>query len=271
MPELPEVENIRRGLMGEKGPRGKSVLGIDVSDRAPAKMFPDDLKKLHGQKLLNLYRRGKVLVLIFEDFALLSHLAMTGTWLLTHDVGKHDMLRLSFSQGVSLVYNDSRKFGWTRIIRRDEIASELQSRKFGPEPFSLLWNAHVLMIAAQKKNREIKLALLDQSVACGVGNIYASEVLFASGIHPQAMTRDLTIDNYRTLSSSIESILRKAIELGGSSVSDYKRPDGSTGGAQSVHRVYAKVGLPCFECGTEIEKIDQKGRSTFFCPECQQL
>lgn len=274
MPELPEVETVVRGLDGLRGAVLEDVVLRRDGWRQPVPMAT--LKAHCGQPVVGLRRRAKWPAVVFADGCLWLHLGMTGQLRLFHAgesvpaPSRHDHLDLRFRDGRLLRFHDARRFGlvaWT-----DGPDSEPPTREpLGPEPLESGWTAAVLGAALQGVRQPIKPTLMDATRVVGVGNIYASEALFRAGIHPQRPAGELDGPAVKRLHAQVLAVLREGIEAGGSTLQDHRQVDGASGGYQDAHQVYGKAGQACPRCGTLVEKVEQAGRSTFFCPTCQPL
>lgn len=275
MPELPEVENVRRSLL--KLVAGKTVEDIQIG-WPKIIHYPLEIEQfqdaLRGQTFRGLDRKGKFLVFELDDYSLVSHLRMEGHYSL-HKKGdpsdKHTHVVFCLTDGMELRYRDVRKFGTMHLFKRGAEADQLPLAKLGPEPFSADFSARYFMERLKKTDRIIKAVLLDQTIVAGLGNIYADEVLFRSGIHPCRSAKTLTVKEAEMLKNQIVQTLNEAIEAGGSSVNTYMNSLGLAGSFQNKLNVYGKKGQECVNCGTIIEKIKAVGRGTHFCPSCQIL
>lgn len=272
MPELPEVEIVRRELSSNIS--NKKIKSIETSDLKLRKAIPN-LDHLVNQKIVLVQRRNKYLILDTINNWIVIHLGMTGQLHFKKDgapVGKHIHLTIHFWDGSFLYYQDARRFGLVETFYKSSypyIDSIPLFKNLGIEPLGVFEEDDFLELFKKRKN--IKSFLLDGSQVCGIGNIYANEILFKSKINPQQNILDLPEQKRKDLYSHIKPTLEKAIELGGSSISDYVHTNGTKGEMQNFYKVYGRVGKPCFDCSTPIEKIVQGGRSTFFCPQCQPL
>lgn len=268
MPELPEVETVRRQL--ERVWKGRTIVKVECG--APSYFFvtsPRTLTRtLLGLKLLWLERVGKTLLAHFQDESrLLLHLGMTGQFLaksLPPDPHVHMVLRLS--GGKVLTFRDVRKFG--KVERLAPGKSSPRLVKLGPDALSI--SEAELKGALQKKRVAIKSALLDQSVLAGVGNIYADEALFRAKIRPTRPARSLKQTEVVALAQIIRSLLKQAVDSGGSTINDYMTPDGELGGFQNFHQVYGKTGEPCPVCHRVLLRRVIGGRSSHYCAACQR-
>lgn len=281
MPELPEVETARIKISSYKGLVVKAVKvgvkpsGDPINLRKP---LPDlaDLNRLVGYRLGKVMRRGKYLFLKFSKFRnspvlyLVCHFGMTGMLNMSRKI-PHEVLRLKGRDGRYLTYNDPRKFGLIDLLVGNEGYKRfLIERDLGPEVFHYKF-CKLYVRKKLKSSRTIKDWLLDQKNVAGIGNIYASEILFRIGIHPLQPAKDVPLDKINSFIDCTRRILNDAVELGGSTINSYASPDGELGGAQNLHLVYGREGKPCTLCHTAITKIAVSGRSTYFCESCQPL
>lgn len=273
MPELPEVEVVRRGVAGAVV--GRTVLGATV--RVPRLRWPvpDDLSGLlAGQVLREAQRRGKYLLLRFDAGWLIVHLGMSGSLTLVAPgtpPRPHDHVDLLF-EAVTLRLHDPRRFGavlWHPVERGAVQAHRLLAR-LGVEPLSEAFTGEWLHAATRGRTVPIKQALLAGGIVVGVGNIYASESLFRAGIRPTVPAGRVTLPRYRRLAQAVRETLAHAIERGGSSLRDFVGTDGTGGHFQAEHLVYDRAGQPCRRCGLPVRAIRQQQRSTFYCPGCQR-
>ena len=276
MPELPEIEVIRRGLqLHLPGRRIEAVFhnGKALRHEVPLK---DMQKVLVGRTIREVGRRAKFLLLHFDAGAvLIIHLGMTGRLGLFPSVSplaKHDHIRWRLDKGLDLRFHDTRRFGSVRLLPAGE-AEDREATVFsavGPEPFSEACSAAYLQRQARRKKQPVKTFLMDMKMLAGVGNIYANECLFTTKIHPARPADDLALDEWQRLILELRAILNHAIDCGGSTISDYLNASGKPGYFQVHFKVYGRTGEPCQCCGTPIEKIQLGGRATYFCPSCQQ-
>lgn len=266
MPELPEVETIKNDLT--KTILGKKITGVCVNDhRVIREPSPAEFKKsLEGLTVKNILRRGKLLILeLSNGRALTIHLKMTGQLVYPGKV-KNSRVAFHLSDGGVLDFNDQRLFGELRLINDWKKLKFVQG--LGPEPFDLTSADFKDMLS--KKKTKIKPLLMDQGFIAGIGNLYASEILFRSKINPQRPGQSLTNEEKETLYREIKKVLTSAIKHGGSSVDDYVRVSGKPGDYVRFHQVYGRKGKPCFVCGSPVKKFTQGGRGTYFCPKCQK-
>lgn len=275
MPELPEVETIRRTL--EVLVLGKTIDDVDIRWGKIIKE-PDDTELfrmlLKGQTIHKIGRRGKFLIFYLDDHSLVSHLRMEGKYGLydeTEPTDKHTHVIFKFTDHTELRYRDVRKFGTMHLHSKGTELDVLPLAKVGPEPFSDEFTPEYLSGALSKTNRFIKTVLLDQRVVAGLGNIYVDEALFHSGIHPERPASSLTKEEIEKLYTSIKETLATAIEKGGSTVRSYVNSQGQMGMFQLELFAYSRKGQPCKRCGTIMERIIVGGRGTVYCPKCQPL
>ena len=268
MPELPEVETTKTSLLPLLEQRVQSVSVYNSSLRWP---IPNDIEKLIGQRLIQLKRRSKYILAEFERNQMLWHLGMSGSFRLCQpndELRKHDHLIINFEDH-QLRYHDPRRFGC--ILWLD---SESQSKlidTLGPEPLSDDFNAAYLQEKLNKKNVGIKIALMDNHVVVGVGNIYATESLFNIGVHPAQPASTLSKTQVEKLVVEVKRILKHAIDLGGSTLRDYTNAMGENGYFQQTLLAYGRTGEMCVNCETPLENLKLGQRASVFCPQCQPL
>lgn len=274
MPELPEVEVVRRQL-------SRVVVGRTVLDVWTAKnsyFFVTPPRKLatalSGRRIDALERHGKYLLFLLDDGArLLAHLGMTGqitTRALERDAHVHLSVQLGpgarGKTGATLTFRDVRKFGKVEWIAPGKSSARLD--KLGPDALAL--DGSLLFDGTRKRKIPIKSALLDQSITAGVGNIYADEALYDARIRPTRAAYKLTRGEADRLARAVTTILATSVSRGGSTINDYIQPDGELGGFQDFHRVYGKTGQPCPSCGAPLARVVLGGRSTHYCTRCQK-
>ncbi|MEH7504332.1 DNA-formamidopyrimidine glycosylase [Neobacillus drentensis] len=275
MPELPEVETVRKTL--KKLVVDKTIKDITVfwpkiiKNPLEVEQFIDALV---GETILDVGRRGKFLIIYTENFALVSHLRMEGKYGLYHKdepFDKHTHVLFHFTDGTELRYRDVRKFGTMHLYKKgDEFLTE-PLIGLGPEPFSEEFTVEYLANKVEKTNRKIKTALLDQKVFVGLGNIYVDEALFRSGIHPERLANTLTKDEIAILHREIVATLSEAVKKGGSTIRSYVNSQGEIGMFQLELYAYGRKGEECKRCGTPLEKTTVGGRGTHYCPHCQKI
>jgi formamidopyrimidine-DNA glycosylase len=288
MPELPEVETVRRGLAPAM--EGARFAKVEVRDRRLRWPLPKDFaKKLEGQTVAGLGRRAKYLLAdLASGDVLMMHLGMSGSFrvgadakpgVYYHEKSKstaHDHVVFHMSNGSVVTFNDPRRFGSMKLITRARIDDEPLLRSLGPEPLGNEFDAAMLAATCAGKKTSLKAALLDQRVVAGLGNIYVCEALFRAKLSPKRQAATLAGRNGKpneravALVEAIKAVLKDAIEAGGSSLRDHRRTDGALGDFQHNFRVYDREGEPCPGCKGKIKRIVQTGRSTFYCPSCQK-
>jgi formamidopyrimidine-DNA glycosylase len=274
MPELPEVETVRRGLVSLV--KGEKIERVVV--RYPKMVTPDAekfAKELKNKQILDIERRGKYLLFKFSDnLAMVSHLRMEGKYSVvdrTEPYNKHDHVIFELENGQDLRYNDTRKFGRMNLVSAGEEMQIGGLKTIGPEPTPETLTLDYLTQQLRQRKRGMKSFLLDQSMIAGLGNIYADEVLWLSQIHPQRVSNTLTDAEIKKLRESIFEELGLAIEAKGTTVFSYLNADGHAGSFQNQLHVYHRQGKPCHRCGAPIERIKVAQRGTHFCPKCQVL
>lgn len=286
MPELPEVETIKREL--EKALKNKVISEVQILWTKTVSPTPaTDFKKLMvGRKILNLERRAKMLLIHLDaGLSLVIHLKMTGQLIFVPHAGKiitgghptpdsqrpgrHTRLIFSFTDGGRLYFNDLRKFGWIRIL--DEKIKKYIGTELGIEPLSETFTtAKVLEIFKRHPRRTVKQLLLDQKLIAGIGNIYADESAFLSQVLPNRQAKTLTEKEITALHKNIIAVLKFSIKKKGTSSRNYLRSNGDKGGFVPHLMVYGRKGEACKKCGAKIIKIKHAGRGTHYCPECQR-
>ena len=268
MPELPEVETTKTSLLPLLG---QTVLKVTVHQPSLRWPIPNDLQKLVGQKLIQLTRRSKYILAQFEQDTMLWHLGMSGSFRICdeHDeLRKHDHFILQLDD-VQLRYHDPRRFGC--ILWLDEYSQSKLIDTLGPEPLSEAFHADYLFNRFKTKNTAIKVAMMDNHIVVGVGNIYATESLFNLGIHPAQPASSLTFQQVEKMVIEIKRILKQAIDLGGSTLRDYSNAMGENGYFQQTLLAYGRAGEMCVNCETTLENLKLGQRASVFCPQCQAL
>lgn len=273
MPELPEVETVRRTL--EELVIGKEIRDVSVFwpkiIKAPEQVeqFQDALQ---GQTIHEIHRRGKFLIFQLDDYAMVSHLRMEGKYGVYASVepyDKHTHVIFSFTDGTELRYRDVRKFGTMHLFAKGEEMNQLPLAHLGPEPLSREFTIDDLTAKLRKTNRKIKMVLLDQTVVVGIGNIYVDESLFRAGIHPERIASSLSKEEIARLHREIIATLSEAVNKGGSTIRSYINSQGQMGMFQLDLFVYDRKGEACKRCNTTLEKLKVGGRGTHICPTCQ--
>lgn len=288
MPELPEVETVRRGLdLLIVGKRVKTATAVDSP-----KSFPNDPHMVEsfliGSQVQQVRRRAKVLLIDLDtEYSLVVHLKMTGQLVFRGDqvfgaghpndslIGelpdRSTRVILEFTDGSRLFFNDQRKFGWMKLYPTIEVPNIDFMQRVGPEPLEPQFTSNEFIPRMRRRNNTtVKAALLDQTVLAGVGNIYADESLWGARIHPAARVRDLSDEQLEVLLSEVKYVMNLAIEKGGSTDKNYVNAEGKKGSYIDFARVFRREGTPCQRCGTIIEKSRVAGRGTHVCPLCQQ-
>ena len=242
MPELPEVETIRRQLEGK-------IIG----------------KKLEGKKIAKVRRRAKILMLDFTDGSSLAfHLKLTGQLIFNGQPSRYTRKVFNFDDGSRLIFNDARKFGWVKKLKETKTLEE----KFGPEAPDIKLNTFFELLR-RRPNAKIKTLLMDQKFIAGIGNIYSDEILFAAKVHPLRRAKTLSEKEVKKIFQNIKKILKEAIRHHGSSVESYLDACGKKGDFVKYHKVYQREGKKCGRCGGIIKRIKIGGRSAHFCEKCQ--
>lgn len=275
IPELPEVENVKRSL--ENKVIGKTIVGCSVINEKLIKKptVQEFAKDITGLKITYLYRRGKYLVFTMDfSYELVVHLGMTGLLIHVNNINeipqkysKHLHVLIQLDGNTLLCYCDIRKFGSLRLLR--QINPYEAIAKMGPEPWEIgVRKSFKTRLSAKKwTNKTIKEAIMNQEVIAGVGNIYASEALYASRIDPNRLVNKITDVERELILTNIQDILQKSIDLGGTSISDYLNGEGKKGQFQNYLKIYGKK--KC-ECGADLKIVEIKGRNTFYCQNCQK-
>jgi formamidopyrimidine-DNA glycosylase len=293
MPELPEVETVRRGL--QSAMEGSKIVKAEA--RRKDLRFPfqkDFVARLEGQTVTGLGRRAKYLLAdLGSGDVLLMHLGMSGSFrLIEGDKAKapgkfhhprnedraHDHVVFHMSSGAAVVFNDPRRFGYMKIIARSKLENEPLLKGLGPEPLGNEFDAAMLARSCATKKTSLKAALLDQRVVAGLGNIYVCEALFRSHLSPRRLAATLATkkaeptDHAKRLVTAIHGVLNQAIKAGGSSLRDHRQTSGELGYFQHSFQVYDREGEKCQTagCGGIVRRFTQNGRSTFWCPKCQK-
>jgi formamidopyrimidine-DNA glycosylase len=272
MPELPEVETVRRGL--EKAFRNQPVVRDVVLMRGDIRFpIPKDIPdKMKDQPILGVRRRAKYLFFDLPTGSLLSHLGMTGTWREIGEEGttKHDHFFIELEDGRIFAFRDPRRFGVIDWLDKNGEASHKLLKNLGPEPLEKTWNALDLFNKSRRRTSAIKVFIMDQRILVGVGNIYASEVLFRAGVKPTKLTGKVSKLEWQRLEKAIRQVLHESIKAGGSTISDYRTAGGDEGEFQKRFRVYDREGKPCVKCKSMLKAKVIGGRSTFWCAKCQK-
>jgi formamidopyrimidine-DNA glycosylase len=293
MPELPEVETVRRGLQGAM--EGSKIVKAEA--RRKDLRFPfqkDFVARLEGQTVTGLGRRAKYLMAdLASGDVLLMHLGMSGSFRVVKDENvktpgqfrhprnddrAHDHVMFRMSSGADVIFNDPRRFGYMKIIARNALEDEPLLKGLGPEPLGNEFDAKMLARSCANKKTSLKAALLDQRVVAGLGNIYVCEALFRAHLSPRRLAATLATrkgeptDHAGRLVEAIHAVLNQAIKAGGSSLRDHRQTSGELGYFQHSFQVYDREGEKCQSAGCSgiVRRFTQNGRSTFWCPKCQK-
>jgi formamidopyrimidine-DNA glycosylase len=289
MPELPEVETIVRDLRKEVLHRTFIDIWTDAKRMIKKDTFESFKKKLIGKEIIGVRRRAKnILIDLSDDYILLIHQKIAGhllfgKWKLekgfwiaekegplsTDPINKYLHVVFILDDKRQLALSDARKFAKAELWKKEELMNSKEFSKIGPEPLVGSFTLSEFKKLFEKKKGKIKQVLMDQNFISGIGNIYASEILFKAKIHPEEEIKNLKDQDLKDIYTAMREILEKAIELRGDSFSDFRTLYGEKGGAQSMNKVYQKEGKACPRCGGMIKRITQGGRGTFFCPKCQ--
>ena len=288
MPELPEVETVRRGLSGLIV--GSKVRSVTHDTPKGFPNAPSDVEQfLIGATIIDVRRRAKVLLIdLSTHYTLVIHLKMTGQLVFRGEAvfgaghpndsligelpDRSTRVTITFTDHSHLYFNDQRKFGWMKLLPTLEVPNIDFMKKVGPEPLEADFTAEEFAGRFTRRVKtSIKAALLDQTVVAGVGNIYADESLWGAEIHPQRIVGSLTNDEYRALYTELRAVMNLAIEKGGSTDKNYVNAEGKRGSYMDFARVFRREGQACPRCGTTIIKFKAAGRGTHICPYCQVL
>ncbi len=274
MPELPEVETIKRGL--QKSIKGCTILDVatDTPKMIQGKTLKDFKKEIKWKKIIGIERKGKLLIINLNSGQnLVFHLKIAGRLLVREQGAQEDEythIVFKLSKGKELRFADLRKFGWVRLVPKTKMFELPAIKELGIDPLSKEFTFKKFLDIIEKHRGVVKKFLMNQKVIAGVGNIYASEILWKAKIHPERKVEDLNEKEKLALYRATLAILKKAIKLKGASVNQYVDAFGEKGGFEKELNAYQKAGESCSRCGTRIAKITIGGRSTFFCPRCQK-
>ena len=289
MPELPEVEVVKRSLINKT--QNLIVKAVKIKDgRLRYKIDRSKIKKIIGLKFIKISRRSKYLLFFFnKNIVMLVHLGMTGKFFFInskrtkyktsfyYDINedkdkKHDRIIFNLSNNQKLIYNDIRKFGFIKFVERVNLKQNAHLKHLGPEPLSSKFNIKYFKDYIKGKKRTIKNMLMDQKFISGLGNIYVNEILFFSGVKPSKKIKNLKEAEIQKIIKFSKKIISKAILLGGSSIKDFSSSSGKKGSFQQHFSVYGKKGEKCSNknCGMDIIKISISNRASFFCANCQK-
>lgn len=270
MPELPEVETVRRTL--EHLILGQTIIKVQVIYPKIVHMNQEAfIQKVEGQKIHEIDRMGKYLIWKLDHDVLIIHLRMEGRFFVRRDketLSKHDHIVFHLSSGDILTYHDVRKFGTMDLIEKDNYQDKEPLCRLGKEPKDL--SVEQFYQCVHKRNTEIKAIMLDQTVIAGLGNIYVDETLFLAKVHPTRKGVSITFEEAMKLLTAARSVLNEAIQQGGTTIRTFQAMDGVHGRFQNELAVHTRVSQPCPICQTPIIKIKVKGRGTYVCPNCQK-
>lgn len=287
MPELPEVETVRRGLVPAM--EGARIIRAELRRANLRWPFPPGMSaRLTGARVVQLRRRSKYLLAdLDQGESLIVHLGMSGRMVVSGlaapevpgqfhfehpQVEKHDHVILHMDNGARITFNDPRRFGAMDICPTDALPAHPLLAGIGPEPLSNAFHAGYLAGRLKTRRTAIKMALLDQRIVAGLGNIYVCEALFRAGISPRRAAGRIGAERLERLTHAIRDTLAEAIDAGGSSLRDYRQANGELGYFQHAFRVYGREGEPCVTAGCTglVRRIVQSARSSFYCPQCQR-
>ena len=286
MPELPEIEIVKRSLY--KKINKAKIVNVKINNRNLRYKIPYTLsKKLVNEKILKISRRSKYLIFHFKNKLLLVHLGMSGKFLIVRSkdnkvfktsfyydlniLAKHNHIYFVLNNGLILIYNDVRRFGFFKLFENIELKEIIYIKKLGPEPFSVLFCIKYVLKFIKNRKKNIKNLLMDQTFVSGLGNIYVNEALFLSKIHPLRQCSNLERKSIKNLIYNIRRVLKISINQGGSSIKDFKNAYGKSGNFQQFFNVYGQENKNCsrISCKGKIKKISISNRSSFYCNSCQ--
>ena len=273
MPELPEVETVKRTLKPKL--IGKTIKKVDVlySNIIAYPKIEEFIKQIENQSIIDIKRRGKWLIFELDNYYLLSHLRMEGKYhfkKLDDKMEKHEHVNFILNDDICLRYNDTRKFGKMYLYTKEEAFNNKPLNELGLEPWDDNLTTDYLKEKYNNKTIPIKTVLLDQCIITGIGNIYADEILFLSNINPLKKAKDLNKKELNNIINNTKLILEKAIDDGGTTIRSYESSEGVHGRFQQNLHVHNQLGKKCNVCGNEIIKIQVNGRGTYYCPKCQK-
>ena len=286
MPELPEIEIVKRSLL--KKINGAKIVNVKINNKNLRYKITHALpKKLINEKILKISRRSKYLIFHFKNKLLLAHLGMSGKFLIIRSkdkkmfktsfyydldiLAKHNHIHFILNNGLELIYNDVRRFGFFKLFENIKLKEITYLKKLGPEPFSVLFCIKYVQKFIKNRKKNIKNLLMDQTFVSGLGNIYVNEALFLSKIHPLRQCSNLERKSIKNLIYNIRKVLKIAINQGGSSIRDFKNVYGKSGNFQQFFNVYGQENKNCsrISCKGKIKKISISNRSSFYCNVCQ--
>ena len=286
MPELPEIEIVKRSLV--KKINKAKIVNVKINNRNLRYKIPYTLsKKLVNEKILKISRRSKYLIFHFKNKLLLVHFGMSGKFLIVRNkdnkmfktsfyydlniLAKHNHIYFVLNNGLVLIYNDVRRFGFFKLFENIKLKEIIHLKKLGPEPFSVLFCIKYVQKFIKNRKKNIKNLLMDQTFVSGLGNIYVNEALFLSKIHPLRQCSNLKRESINNLIYNIRKVLKISINQGGSSIKDFKNTYGKSGNFQQFFNVYGQENKNCsrISCKGKIKKISISNRSSFYCNSCQ--
>ena len=272
MPELPEVETVKRALY--KIVIGAKITDLYIGEKKLRIAFPKNLKKiLIGRTFKKPFRRAKYCIIPIGNLEyLVFHLGMSGKIRILNDKpspSKHDHFIISMDNNYHILFNDTRRFGFVDLIKGN-LEENKNFIKIGPEPLSEKFEKKYLFNRIHKKQQKIKNILLDQSVVAGLGNIYVNEILFHSCISPKRQGRNISLNKCEIIVNSTKLIIKKAIRAGGTTIKDHIQPDGNLGYFKFNLKVYSKTNKNCVNCNSLIKEVMISSRASFYCPKCQR-
>lgn len=273
MPELPEVETVKRALKKEIGNRIINDVYIYYDGIIEGISVDEFKNKIRGQRINDIERYGKWLMFAMDDYYMLSHLRMEGKYFIKNsndDRNKHEHVIFKLDNDMELRYMDVRKFGKMHLIDKELVYDVSPLSLLGLEPWDKNLNSNYLMDKYKNKRLPIKSVILDQGIIVGIGNIYADEVLYLSGINPLKRAMDLTEEECNSIIKNTREILEKSINDGGTTIRSYGSVNGVHGNNQNNLLVHTKEGSKCLRCGNIIKKIKVGGRGTYYCDNCQK-
>ncbi|MCD6410734.1 DNA-formamidopyrimidine glycosylase [bacterium] len=290
MPELPEVETTVLDLKRKVLQRTFLDIWTDAPKLIKKPSLAEFRKEIKGKKIIDIKRKGKFIIFYLTGKKrLLIHQKLTGHLLvgrwkrekgewaslqkgpLEDPMNRFIHIIFFLDNGLMIAFSDLRKFGRIELLTERELENLKDLKQLGPDPLDKNFTFDKFRQIIQKQKRKIKQVLMDQKTISGIGNIYSDEILFRAGVHPFKSANTLQEKELKKIYRNIKSVLKKAIRLGGESISDYRRPDGRKGGFDKERKVYRREGMPCYVCGTKIERRKIGSRSTYFCPKCQKL
>ena len=286
MPELPEIEIVKRSLF--KKINKAKIVNVKINNKNLRYKIPHTLsKKLINEKILKISRRSKYLIFHFKNKLLLVHFGMSGKFLIVRNkdnkifktsfyydlniLAKHNHIYFVLNNGLVLIYNDVRRFGFFKLFENIKLKEIIFLKKLGPEPFSVLFCIKYVQKFIKNRKKNIKNLLMDQTFVSGLGNIYVNEALFLSKIHPLRQCSNLERKSIKNLIYNIRRVLKISINQGGSSIKDFKNAYGKSGNFQQFFNVYGQENKNCsrISCKGKIKKISISNRSSFYCNSCQ--